>query len=115
MENEQLSILVIDKDVHSRNFLSALLLREGYIVQVASFGKEGYISALRDHPDVVVFDVDMGGMPAAEFVRKLRADRRTSTAICVALAETSDEEKTSELMASGCNEYLVKSQNNIQK
>jgi Flp pilus assembly CpaE family ATPase len=115
MENEQLSILVVDKDSRSRNFLSALLLREGYVVQVASFGTEGYISALRDHPDVVVFDVAIGGMPVAEFVRKLRADRRTSKAICVALAATSDAAQMSELMAAGCNEYLVKGQETIQK
>ena len=115
MENEQLSILVVDKDSRSRNFLSALLLREGYVVQVASFGTEGYISALRDHPDVVVFDVAIGGMPVAEFVRKLRADRRTYKAICVALAETSDAAQMSELTAAGCNEYLVKSQESIQK
>ncbi len=115
MENEQLSILVVDKDLRSRNFLSALLLREGYVVQVASVGKEGYISALRDHPDVVVFDAAMSDMPAADFVRKLRADRRTAKATCVALAATSDAANMAELMAAGCDEYLVKSQETIQK
>lgn len=115
MENEQLSILLIDKDPRSRNFLSALLLREGHVVQVASVGKEGYISALRDHPDVVVFDPAMSDMPAVEFVRKLRSDRRTSHALCVALGVSADTEQMSELMAAGCNEYLVKSQETLTK
>ena len=93
MENEKLSILVIDKDTRSRNFLSALLLRQGYDVQVASVGKEGYISALRDRPDVVVFDAGMSDMLPADFVRKLRADRRTANAAGVALAAIMDAEK----------------------
>lgn len=115
MENEQLSILVVDKDLRSRNFLSALLLREGYAVQVASVGKEGYISALRDHPDVVVFDAGMNDIPPVDFVRKLRADRRTAKAICVALTGDLDSAQTADLKAAGCNEYLLKSQETIQQ
>jgi len=115
MENEKLSILVVDKDTRSRNFLSALLLREGHIVQVASVGKEGYISALRDHPDVVVFDAAMGDISAVEFVRKLRGDRRTSQALCVAMVASADPQQMSELTAAGCNEYLVKNQESIAK
>ena len=60
MENNQLSVLVIDKDARSLNFLSALLAKQGHNVQAVAGGKEGYISALRDHPDIVVFDY-MGG------------------------------------------------------
>lgn len=115
MEIEQLSILVVDKDLRSRNFLSALLLREGYAVQVASVGKEGYISALRDHPDIVIFDAAMNDIPPVEFVRKLRADRRTSKAVCIALAAVSDPAQMAELKAAGCGEYLVKSQETGQK
>lgn len=115
MPNDQLSILIIDKDLRSRSFLSALLVREGYAVQVASVGKEGYISALRDHPDVVIFEASMSDIPPTELIRKLRADRRTASAICIALAETADERQMAELTAAGCNEYLVKSQETIEK
>jgi pilus assembly protein CpaE len=115
VENDQLSVLVIDNDPRSLNFLSALLVKEGHTVQAAAQGKEGYISALRDRPDIVVFDPAMSDMPAVEFLRKLRADRRTGSALCVALATTSDSIQMSELMAAGCNEYLVKSQETIEK
>lgn len=115
MENEKLSVLVIDEDAPSRNFLSALLGKEGHIVRVASLGKEGYVTALRDHPDVVIFDPAMSDMPVVEFIRKLRADRRTSIALCVALAATPDPAQMSGLMAAGCNEYLVKSPETIEK
>ncbi len=115
MENDQLSVLVIDADPRSLNFLSALLVKQGHNVQVASQGKEGYISALRDHPDIVIFDPTMRDMPAVEFLRKLRADRRTARALCVALTTTSDSTQMSDLLTAGCNEYLVKSQETIEK
>lgn len=115
MEDEQLSVLVVDPDPRSLNFLSNLLVTQGHSVQAASHGKEGYISALRDRPDIVVFDPAMADMPAVEFVRKLRADRRTSGAMCVALASVSNTEQMAELMAAGCNEYMVKSQESIEK
>ena len=115
MENEQLSVLIVDQDPRSLNFLSALLVKEGHIVQAASHGKEGYISALRDRPDIVVFDPAMNDMPAADFIRRLRADRRTSGALCIALAGTSDSAQMADLMAAGCNEYFVKSQEGIEK
>lgn len=115
MENDQLSVLIIDNDPRSLNFLSTLLVNQGHNVQAASQGKEGYISALRDRPDIVVFDPVMGDMPAVEFLRKLRADRRTAGARCFALAATADPAQMAELMAAGCNEYLVKSQETIEK
>ncbi len=115
METEQLSILVVDKDLRTRNFLSALLLREGYAVQVASVGKEGYISALRDHPDFVIFEAAMSDIPPAEFVRKLHADRRTAKATCVALADVSNPAQMAEFKAAGCAEYFVKGAETSQK
>jgi pilus assembly protein CpaE len=115
LENDQLTVLVIDQDPRSLNFLSTLLVQQGHIVQAAAQGKEGYISALRDHPDVVVFDPAMSDMPAVEFLRKLRADRRTSSALCVALASASDASQMSDLLAAGCSEYMVKSQETIDK
>jgi pilus assembly protein CpaE len=115
VENNQLSVLIIDEDPRSLNFLSALLVKQGHIVQAASHGKEGYISALRDHPDIIVFDPAMSDMPAAEFLHKLRADRRTASALCVALATASNPAHMADLMTAGCNEYLVKNQESIEK
>lgn len=115
MENNQLTVLIIDEDPRSLTFLSALLVNEGHSVQAAALGKEGYISALRDHPDIVVFDPAMSDMPAVEFLRKVRADRRTARAMCVALAASADPAQMAELIAAGCNEYLVKSQESIEK
>jgi MinD-like ATPase involved in chromosome partitioning or flagellar assembly/ActR/RegA family two-component response regulator len=115
MENEPLSILIVDKDVRSRSFLSAFLLREGYEVQVAEMGKEGHISALRDHPDVVIFDAGMSDIRPADFIRKLHADRRTLKTICIALALKPNPTQMAELRVAGCSEYLIKGDDTPQK
>jgi MinD-like ATPase involved in chromosome partitioning or flagellar assembly/ActR/RegA family two-component response regulator len=115
MENEQLTILIIDKDVRNRSSLSALLLREGHSVQVAEMGKEGYISAQLDHPDIVIFDAAMSDISPVDFIRKLHADRRTAKALCVALAVTPDSVQMNDLKAVGCSEYLAKGPETAQQ
>jgi MinD-like ATPase involved in chromosome partitioning or flagellar assembly/CheY-like chemotaxis protein len=115
MDGMQLSLLIIDEDPRSRNYLSALLTRQNYAVQAVSSGKEGYIVALRDRPDAIIFDPGLSDMPAVELIARLRADKRTSSMFCIALAGLADVTQRDELLAAGCNEYLFKSQESIEK
>jgi pilus assembly protein CpaE len=115
MDGAQLSILIIDEDSRSRNYLSALLARQNYAVHVVSSGKEGYITSLRDHPDVIILDPGLSDMPAMELLKKLRADKRTSATLCIALAASSDTTHMGDILAAGCNEYLFKTQESIAK
>ncbi len=54
-------ILIIDADVASRNFVARKLLEQNYEVLQVGSGKEGLISAWRDHPHLVVDDGTVGG------------------------------------------------------
>jgi DNA-binding response OmpR family regulator len=76
MVGEQLSILVIDEDPRSRNYLSALLTRQNHAVHVVASGKEGYITALRDRPDVIVIDPGLSDIPALEIIYRYHANGR---------------------------------------
>lgn len=115
MDGMQLSLLIIDEDPRSRNYLSALLTRQNYAVQVVPSGKEGYIIALRDRPDAIIFDPGLSDMPAVELIQRLRADKRTSSIFCIALAGLADVANRDELLATGCNEYLFKTQESIER
>lgn len=110
-----LSILVIDPDPRSCQFLSARFAHKGYVTATALSGKEGYILALRDRPDVILFEPALPDMTGLELTRKLRADRRTSGALLIALAVAHDSEQFSALLAAGCNEYLVKSPEALER
>ena len=115
METKPVSILVIDGDAASRNYLSAMLKKSGYVVLSASLGREGLISAWRDQPDIVILDPALPDMSGLELVTRLRQDRRTAKVILVALSSQDNPQEMAALLAAGCNEYLVKSGQTLQK
>ena len=79
METPPISILVIDADSVSRNYLAAMLGKGGYTVLSAAVGREGLISAWRDQPGIIIFDAALPDLSGLDLVTRLRQDRRTST------------------------------------
>lgn len=108
-ETSPLSVLLLDADPRSLNLVGAFLTRKGFLVTASTSGKEGYISALRDQPQVIIFDPALSDMPGVELTRRLRADRRTAQALLIALASRPDTELMTALASAGCNDFIVKS------
>lgn len=115
MDKTPVTVLIIDGDATSRNYLSAMLTKAGYQVLAVSSGREGLISAWKDHPEVIVFDPVLPDLPGVELVTRLRQDRRTAEVMCIALANREDSQEMSALLAAGCNEYLLKSVNTLPR
>ena len=66
------TILVIDGDPASRNYVAAALEKEGHRVLQAGSGREGLIYAWRDHPDLIIADPALGDLTGEEFAARLR-------------------------------------------
>jgi pilus assembly protein CpaE len=115
MQPAPLSVLLIDPDARSLNFLAALIAKRGFKVIVTTSVKEGYIAALRDQPGVIVFATPTADMPGAEFVRRLRGDRRTAGTFCIALSAGGNPAELGDLMNAGCSEYIFKTPEAIEK
>jgi len=115
MDEVPVSVLVLDFDPRTLNVVATYLARRGYSVQAASSAREGYIAALRDQPDAIIFDPRLPDMPGVDFLRRLRSDRRTATTLCIALAKSTDSALMAELMAAGCNEFLLKTPDVFEK
>jgi len=115
MDKVPVSILVLDFDPRTLNVVATYLAQRGYSVQAASSAREGYIAALRDQPDAIIFDPRLPDMPGVDFLRRLRSDRRTATTLCIALAKNTDSALMAELMAAGCNEFLLKTPDVFEK
>jgi pilus assembly protein CpaE len=111
MDPSPVTVLIIDGDAASRNYLSAMLTKEGFQVLAAALGREGLISAWKDQPSVIIFDPVLPDLTGLELVTRLRQDRRTSDVMCLALASREDAQEMSALLAAGCNEYMLKSVN----
>ena len=115
METMPVSVLVIDADSVSRNYLTAMLGKNGYSVLSAGLGREGLISAWRDKPEVIILDPDLPDLPGLDLVTRLRQDRRTSNVILVALSSRENPQEMAALLAAGCCDYLVKSGQTVAK
>jgi two-component system sensor histidine kinase and response regulator WspE len=65
-------ILVVDDHHDTSLLLCRLFKSEGYDVQHAMDGLVGLSSANREHPDLIVTDVQMPRMDGIEMIRRLR-------------------------------------------
>ena len=115
METAPISILVIDGDSASRNYLSVMLTKSGYTVLSASSGREGLISAWRDKPRIIIMDSVLPDLTGLDLVTRLRQDRRTSNVTLIVLSSRENPQEMTDLLNAGSNEYLVKSSQTLQK
>jgi pilus assembly protein CpaE len=109
MEKKPVNILLIDADPSSRNYLVTTLIDKGFSVASSSSGREGMITAWRDHPDLIILDPTLADISGPELVTRLRQDRRTANLPLIALGHQDHPMEKAALLAAGCNEYLVKS------
>ena len=94
MENAK-KILVVDDNRTIRLLLEKRLSAEGYRVVTAGDGSEGFSTAIREMPDLILSDVHMPVMDGGEMVSKLKATTKTSHIPVIFLTSliTKDEDK----------------------
>lgn len=109
------TILVIDPDAASRNYLTTLLKKGRYNVLTASLGKEGLVLAWQHLPQLIILDPSLPDAPAVGVVTRLRQDHRTANVPCIAFSSTARPGEMNTLLAAGCNEYLLKSSEAVAK
>lgn len=102
-------ILVVDDSITVRELERRLLQNEGYEVDVAVDGMEGWNTLHLGHYDLVVSDIDMPHLNGIELVRRMRADARLAR-IPVMIVSYKDrpEDRMAGLQA-GADYYLAKS------
>ena len=102
------TILVIDEDLASRNYVAAALQQKGHRVLQAPSGREGLIFAWRDRPDIVVIDPHLTDLPGEELAGRLRADPRTASVPLVGFGRQTDPAGIARLREAGFRDYFVK-------
>ncbi len=103
------SILIVDADNASRNYLIHMVKEQRYAAMSAGSGKEGLISIWRDRPDLIIFDPTLQDISPEEFLLKLRRDLRSANIPILALSSDPDSSMKDACLQAGCNEYMVKS------
>ena len=103
------SVLILDQNTASRNFLANTFLEKQFKVTVVASGKEALIIAWRDEPDLILFDPVLSDIKVEEFIQKLRNHSRTIQTPLVALSSDPSPGYRETCLNAGVYEYLVKS------
>ncbi len=109
MDDAPKTILVIDADAASLNYLAVMLRKNNYNVLTAGSGREGLVMSWQHLPQLIIVDPVLPDVKADDLVTRLRQDRRTARVPMIALSSRSDPQEAAPLLAAGFNEYLVKS------
>ncbi len=104
----KLTVLLADDSELIHKHTVPILEAAGYVVQQAFNGKEALEVIEREHPDLLLTDVEMPELDGFSLCRTLKEDERTASipvVICSSLGEAADLEKGFD---AGADDYLVK-------
>ena len=101
-------VLIVEDNPLNMKLFSAMVGSQGYDVLQATDGPGGLDLAHRQHPDLIIMDVQLPGMSGLEVTSSLKADEATQNIPVIATtayALRGDEER---IRASGCDAYMAK-------
>jgi CheY-like chemotaxis protein len=101
-------ILLVEDNEMNRDMLSRRLEKKGYRVVVAQDGRQGYLLARSERPDLILMDLSLPVMDGWQVTRLLKSNGSTShipIIVLTAHALVTDREKAFE---AGCDDYDTK-------
>lgn len=102
-------ILVVDDSLTVRELERQLLQNQGYVVDIAVDGMDGWNAARDGGYDLVVSDVDMPRMDGIQLVTRIKQDPRLRATPVVIVSYKDREEDKLRGLEAGANCYLTKS------
>jgi signal transduction histidine kinase len=101
-------ILVIDDEEWLREMVQMALEQRGYKATLAKDGPSGVQLALKQLPDLILCDVNMGAMSGYATLSALRNEPTTATIPFILMTGQADNEGMREGMEKGADDYLPK-------
>jgi two-component system sensor histidine kinase and response regulator WspE len=102
-------VLVIDDSLTVRELERRLLEGEGYVVELAVDGMEGWNALSLADYDLILTDVDMPRMNGIELTRRIKADARLRRVRVVIVSYKDRDEDRMRGLEAGADHYLTKS------
>ena len=106
-------ILIVEDDISSLEILVDKFTREAFNVLQAKNGIEGLEVALKEHPDLILLDIIMPKMDGISMIKELQEDEWGKDVPIIILTNLSDGEKVAEAIERGVQDFLVKSDWNL--
>ncbi|MBE9240843.1 response regulator [Synechocystis salina] len=101
-------ILVVDDRPESRLLLCQLLTSLGFVVQEAENGEMAIALWESWQPQVILMDMQMPVLDGRSATEKIKASPQGQHTVVVALTASAFEEERTEILASGCDDFLRK-------
>ncbi len=101
-------IVLVDDVEANLQLLSALLTREGYVVQVASDGFAALDLVSKQMPDLVITDVMMPGMDGFELCRRIKSNPATRLTPIILVTSLADRNDRIAGIEAGADDFLSK-------
>jgi two-component system phosphate regulon response regulator PhoB len=102
------NILIVDDEPDVIRLVSQNLMAAGFQVTKASDGEEAMEIIRRQHPSLVILDLNMPRMSGTEVLRAIKNDSRTSAISVVMLTARKDEVDRIVSLELGADDYVTK-------
>jgi DNA-binding response OmpR family regulator len=101
-------VLVVDDDPDVVELTLTILRDGGYSVCSAANGRDGLAAARREHPDLILLDINMPGIDGWEALRLLRLDDATRDVRVAMFSIRYDLREKMEALKRSADDYIVK-------
>jgi CheY-like chemotaxis protein len=101
-------VLIIEDMVENLRLFRAILSLEEAQVFEAEAAREGIAIAQREHPDIILMDMQMPGMDGLTATRLLREDPETCSIPIVVITASAMDEDRRRAHEAGCDGYITK-------
>jgi len=99
-------LMVVDDDQLTRDFIKGFFEQRKYHVVTAESGEQALEFIPKEKPDLVLLDVNMGGMDGIETLKAIKKQDRDIVVIMVTVA--SDDETRQRAQKYGADDFVTK-------
>jgi MinD-like ATPase involved in chromosome partitioning or flagellar assembly/DNA-binding NarL/FixJ family response regulator len=101
-------VIIIDPDPTTTNYLAYELGKAGLTVFSTNNAKEGLVLAYQHRPHVIILEPTIRELPVADFLGKIRKDRRTERTRIIAFSSLTSPQEIQAVIDLGFHHYMAK-------
>lgn len=100
-------LVVEDNDLNMKLFQDLLNMKSYNVIQ-SRRGSDAVELALSESPDLILMDIQLGGISGIDLIKILKNDQRTSKIPIIAVTAFAMKHDEINIMQSGCDMYISK-------
>lgn len=104
----RVKILYVEDNPQNMRMVRKILQAAGYEVLGATDGLKGIAIVLREHPDLILMDINLPDISGLEAARRIKAMPALAAVPIIAVTANARHGDREDCLAAGCDYYLVK-------